>query len=115
MSEEPTDTDTETQTETDTAAGPAYEAAIYDDKAHVRGKLDLTNADWQRAAPPDADPDGEWVEIAFVEFGGPEGDGKTYIAMRNSAHPEGPILTFTEAEWDAFVQGARDGEFDEPW
>jgi hypothetical protein len=109
MSDEPT------ETETAEPGTVATEAAIYDDKAHVRGKLDLSNAEWQRAAPPDADPDGEWVEIAFVEFGGPEGDGKTYIAMRNSAHPEGPILTFTEAEWDAFVAGARDGEFDEPW
>src|SRR5690242_20472187 len=38
-------------------------APIFDDKAHVRGKLDLTNAEWQRAAEPDADPEGEYVEI----------------------------------------------------
>jgi hypothetical protein len=35
--------------------------------------------------------------------------------MRNSAHPEGPVLVFTPAEWDAFILGAKDGEFDEPW
>jgi hypothetical protein len=88
-------------------------APIYDDKAEVRGNLDLTNAEWQRAAPEDADPDGEWVEIAFV----PHTDGNTYIAMRNSKYtaPEDTVLVFTEAEWDAFVAGAKDGEFDEPW
>ncbi|HYQ65227.1 DUF397 domain-containing protein [Actinophytocola sp.] len=88
-------------------------APIFDDKAHVRGKLDLTNAEWQRAAEPDADPDGEYVEIAFV----PHTDDKTYIAMRNSKHtgPDDTVLVFTESEWDAFVAGAKAGEFDEPW
>lgn len=89
----------------------ADSAPIYDDKAHVRGKLDLTEADWQRAAEPDADPDGEYVEIAFV----PHTDGNTYIAMRNSKQPDGTVLVFTESEWDAFVQGAKAGEFDEAW
>jgi hypothetical protein len=88
-------------------------APIFDDKAHVRGKLDLTKAEWQRAAEPDADPDGEYVEIAFV----PHTDGKTYIAMRNSKYtgPDDTVLVFTESEWDAFVEGAKAGEFDEPW
>jgi len=54
---------------------------------------------------------GEYVEIAFV----PHTDGVTYVAMRNSAHPEGPVLVFTPSEWDAFVEGAKAGEFDEPW
>jgi hypothetical protein len=88
-------------------------APIFDDKAHVRGKLDLTTAEWQRAAEPDADPNGEYVEIAFV----PHTDGKTYIAMRNSKFtgPNDTVLVFTESEWDAFVEGAKAGEFDEPW
>jgi hypothetical protein len=86
-------------------------APIYDDKAHVRGNLDLTKAEWQRAAEPGADPDGEYVEIAFVEHT----DGVTYTAMRNSKYPDGTILVFTPSEWDAFVQGVRAGEFDEPW
>jgi hypothetical protein len=25
------------------------------------------------------------------------------------------VLVFTESEWDAFVEGAKAGEFDEPW
>jgi hypothetical protein len=84
-------------------------APIYDDKAHVRGELDLRGAEWLRS--DEGDPEGEHVEIAFVEHT----DGVTYVAMRNSAHPEGPVLVFTPAEWDAFIAGAKDGEFDEPW
>jgi hypothetical protein len=46
---------------------------------------------------------GNCVEVAFL------GDGQ--IAVRNSRHPAGPALVFTAAEWDAFLGGARDGEF----
>jgi hypothetical protein len=34
------------------------------------------------------------------------------IGMRNAEDPDGDVLIFTEAEWDAFVLGAKDGEFD---
>ena len=46
---------------------------------------------------------GNCAEVAFVA------DGQ--VAMRNSRHPDGPVLVFTRAEWDAFLSGARDGEF----
>ena len=36
------------------------------------------------------------------------------IGMRDASRPDGPVLVFTEAEWDAFVAGAKDGEFDLP-
>ena len=84
-------------------------APIYDDKAHVRGRLDLAGASWQRGEG--SPEDGEHVEVAFV----PHSDGVTYVAMRNSAQADGPVLVFTPAEWEAFVKGAKDGEFDEPW
>ena len=35
------------------------------------------------------------------------------IAMRNSNHPDRGILLFTRAEIDAFLKGAKAGEFDE--
>jgi len=41
--------------------------------------------------------------VAFVEGA---------IAVRDSKNPAGPVLVFTPAEWDAFVAGAKDGEFD---
>lgn len=34
------------------------------------------------------------------------------IAVRDSKDRQGPVLTFTPAEWQAFTAGVRDGEFD---
>ncbi|HEX4100447.1 MAG: DUF397 domain-containing protein [Pseudonocardiaceae bacterium] len=77
---------------------------IIDDKKHIRGTLDLSNAVWQRAAGS-ADLTGPHLEIAFVQDG--------YVAMRSSEHPvDDQTLIFTPAEWEAFVLGAKDGEFD---
>lgn len=63
--------------------------------------LDISDVTWLGA--PDSDPNNR-VEIAYL----PEGA----VAMRNSADPDGPVLRYTAAEWEAFVLGARDGEFD---
>ena len=48
---------------------------------------------------------GNCVEVATL----PEGS----VAVRNSRHPDGPVLVYTRAEIDAFVRGAKDGEFDD--
>jgi hypothetical protein len=45
------------------------------------------------------------MEIASL----PDGD----VGVRHSKHPEGPVLRFTPEEWDAFISGARAGEFDD--
>jgi hypothetical protein len=34
------------------------------------------------------------------------------IAVRDSKDPNGPILVYTSAEFSAFLEGARNGEFD---
>jgi hypothetical protein len=34
------------------------------------------------------------------------------VQVKDSKNPEGPVLTFTRAEWIAFIGGAVDGEFD---
>jgi hypothetical protein len=74
-----------------------------DDKLHIRTKLDLSAAVWHRSVGP-AEADGPQLEHAFVQG---------YVAMRISQHPEtSRTLIFTQAEWDAFVLGAKDGEFD---
>lgn len=39
------------------------------------------------------------------------GESKLYV-MYDAADPDGEKLYFTEAEWDAFVLGVKDGEFD---
>jgi Domain of unknown function (DUF397) len=35
------------------------------------------------------------------------------IGVRNSRDPEGPVLRFTSDEWQAFLGGVRNGEFDD--
>jgi hypothetical protein len=50
------------------------------------------------------------VEIAFVP-GSKEGSDRV-IAMRDGQRPDGPVLIFTPAEWEAFTLGVQDGEFD---
>ncbi|TFE28261.1 DUF397 domain-containing protein [Frankia sp. B2] len=39
--------------------------------------------------------------------------GRQAITLRGTAGPGGPVLYFTEAEWDAFVAGVTAGEFDD--
>ncbi|GAB4007051.1 DUF397 domain-containing protein [Glycomyces albus] len=43
---------------------------------------------------------------------GPLADGSGRVAVRHSHHPEGATVVYTRAEWDAFLAGAKDGEFD---
>ena len=47
---------------------------------------------------------GNCVEVASL----PAGE----IGVRDSKDPEGPVLRFTPDEWQAFLGGARNGEFD---
>ncbi|MFJ5737236.1 DUF397 domain-containing protein [Streptomyces microflavus] len=47
---------------------------------------------------------GECVEAAGLPSGG--------VALRNSRYPAGPALVFTDAEWGAFLAGAKGSEFD---
>jgi predicted secreted Zn-dependent protease len=34
------------------------------------------------------------------------------VLMRNSQRPEGPVVEFSHAEWQAFLKGVHDGQFD---
>jgi hypothetical protein len=34
------------------------------------------------------------------------------VAVRDSKAPDGPLLTFTTAQWAAFAAAVRSGEFD---
>lgn len=63
--------------------------------------LDISGVEWHSA--PGTEEAEERVEIAYLPAGA--------VAMRSSLDPE-TVLRYTEAEWQAFVLGARDGEFD---
>jgi hypothetical protein len=53
------------------------------------------------------------VEITYDTSAAPHKVGEPYLyVMYDAAKPDGGKLYFTEAEWDAFVKGVRDGEFD---
>jgi Domain of unknown function (DUF397) len=58
---------------------------------------------WQKSVR--SNPSGNCVEMAEL----PSGE----IAMRNSRHPDGPALVYTRAEIEAFINGAKDGDFDD--
>lgn len=45
---------------------------------------------------------------------GPLLDGSGRFAVRHSKHPDGPVIVYTRAEWEAFLAGVRDDEFDLP-
>jgi len=64
---------------------------------------DLRAARWRKSGRSSAQ--GNCVETANLS-----GDA---VAVRNSRHPDGPALIFTKAEVQAFVEGVKDGDFDD--
>ncbi|MBX6388025.1 MAG: DUF397 domain-containing protein [Frankia sp.] len=50
---------------------------------------------------------GMCVQVAPVV----DGTGTRGVFVRDSADPDGPVLSFSEAEWRAFNDGAENGEF----
>lgn len=64
--------------------------------------VDLADAVWRKSSRS-----GPWtdncVEVAFVAG---------HVAVRDSKHADGPALVFTQAEWQAFLGGVKDAEFD---
>jgi hypothetical protein len=61
----------------------------------------LRAAAWRKSRH--SNPSGNCVEIAELTAG--------RVAIRDSRHPDGPALIFTQAEWAAFLRDVRDGEF----
>jgi len=63
---------------------------------------EIVPVSWQKSQR--SNPSGNCVEMALLPGGG--------IAVRNSRDPEGPALIYTAGEIEAFILGARDGDFD---
>jgi hypothetical protein len=63
----------------------------------------LTAARWRKSGRSSAQ--GNCVETAKLP-------GES-VAVRNSRHQEGPALIFTKAEIRAFLEGVKDGDFDD--
>ena len=64
--------------------------------------MDLSNAVWRKSKRSGSS--GNCVEVADNLPG--------VVAVRDSKNPTGAALIFTPAEWEAFIGGAKDGEFD---
>lgn len=64
---------------------------------------DLSDVTWRKSRHSNSQ--GTCVELASLPDGA--------IALRNSQHPDSPALIYTRAEIDAFIRGAKDGEFDD--
>ncbi len=47
------------------------------------------------------------IEVAFAQVGEQE-----WILMRVTGDPDGRVSVFSRFEWDCFLDGVRNGEFD---
>ncbi|MEU3308759.1 DUF397 domain-containing protein [Nocardiopsis sp. NPDC006832] len=71
-------------------------------------------SDWLRSTY--SQNGGQCVEVAVapgheVVVENKSAEGEVFV-VRDSKNPDAAPLVFTRAEWDAFVEGVKDGEFD---
>ncbi|PFW99830.1 hypothetical protein CJ469_04864 [Nocardia farcinica] len=64
--------------------------------------LNLSGAQWFTSSRSSAGK--ECVEVAFLD--------RHHIAVRDSKNPQGPVLTFTLGQWDAFTTAISSGLYD---
>ncbi|MET8871187.1 DUF397 domain-containing protein [Nocardia sp. NPDC004604] len=66
--------------------------------------IDMSSAKWFKSSR--SGPSKECVEVAHLDSG--------MVGVRDSKNPAGPALVFTPGEWDAFIAGAKGGQFNRP-
>jgi len=64
--------------------------------------IDPASLAWRKSSYSDSG--GECVETAVLP--------DRRVAVRHSKRPDGAMLLYTAGEWNAFLKGAKDGEFD---
>ena len=74
--------------------------------------IDLAAQVWHRSGRGDGA-----IEVAFVRAGGARStasaDPPEWVLMRVAGDPERRVLVFDRHEWECFLDGARNGEFDD--
>jgi hypothetical protein len=79
---------------------PSYDAYY---RSHGVRSAELASVPWKKSSW--SSYNGNCVEIARLQ------DGR--VAVRDTKDAAaGPALIFTQPEWDAFLAGAKNGEFD---
>nr|WP_203935561.1 DUF397 domain-containing protein [Planosporangium mesophilum] len=63
----------------------------------------MSRAAWRKSTK--SGNNGGCVEVAFLDDG---------VAVRDTKDRTGPVLVFTNHEWDAFLDGVSKGEFNLP-
>src|SRR5262249_19744924 len=65
--------------------------------------IDVDRESWLRSGDgPDA------IEVAFVSA-----LGQPWVLTRVAGEPHGRVLVYNTTEWEAFLDGAKKGEFDD--
>jgi uncharacterized protein DUF397 len=73
--------------------------------------IDLNAQAWHRSGRGDQGTGDGAIEIAFVAE---PGTGRTeWVLMRVGGDPAGRVLVYDRREWECFLAGVRDGEFDD--
>ena len=67
--------------------------------------IDLAAQAWQRSGHGDGA-----IEVAFS----PRADNSQWVLMRVAGDPDQRVLVFDQHEWECFLIGAKNGEFDLP-
>ena len=52
------------------------------------------------------------IEVAFARARHPHQDRTEWVLMRVAGDPDQRVLVFDRHEWECFLDGARNGEFD---
>jgi hypothetical protein len=100
------------------ALPPEEDAAVTGKPTVDELGVDLAAQEWRRSG----DRDGA-IEIAFVAAPalataavaapGPASERTEYVLMRVAGDPAGRVLVYDRHEWECFLDGVRNGEFDE--
>jgi hypothetical protein len=70
--------------------------------------LDLHSLSWRRPAGAEPGDEPGVMEVATT----PRSAGGIWVLLRVSGDQDGRVLVYDEHEWECFLDGVRNGEFD---